>query len=281
MKPSEQKIYGKNACLAFAKLHPTKVIRAYCTEEQRGRLGVLLKYLASQKRAYHIVSDEDLNKISESEHHEGICLLIERIQPGTEEDLLAELIHQRKNPNQLLLCLDGISNPHNLGAISRTAAHFGIKNIFLCHIETDAQKALVSGAYHRTSEGGSVHVNLFCSTHGHKLLEKLKRDYGWKILATSSHGRTQFLNKTKFPPKCALVMGSEANGISSELLTLADERVCINGTGHVESLNVACATAILLNHYRLESGHQRDSLSPKGAMPTRAVRADGRKRNGS
>lgn len=277
MKPTEQKIYGKNACLAFAKCHPSKVIRAYCTDENRGRLGSLLKYLASQKRAYHIVSKDDLTKICESDHHEGMCLLIERPLLGSEDDLLGELTQHNRNENQLLLCLDGLTNPHNLGAIVRTAAHFGIKLIFICNVDPDSQKALHSGAYHRTSEGGSVHVTLFCSTGGVGFLEKLKTKHGWKILTTSSHGRTHSLNSTFFPKKFALVMGSESEGISLEIQKLADERISINGTGHVESLNVACATAILLNHFR----SQRDSLSPKVARPTRAVRAEGKKRIGS
>lgn len=281
MKSTEQKIYGRNACLSFAKSSPKTVIRAYCTEENRGRLGSLLKFLASQKRAYHIVSSDDLNKICESEHHEGVCLLVERMLPGDETQLLKDIQAEPKIGSNLLLCLDGITNPHNLGAITRTAAHFGIKKIFLCNIPVESQKSLVSGAFHRTAEGGAVHVELYCSAEGKSALEALKKQHGWNVFATSSYGRSQSLHKISFPQKLILVMGSESQGVSDSILQIADSKVCINGTGHVESLNVASATAILLNEYARQKENYRSAVSRPTAIPTRAVRAEGRNRKGS
>lgn len=281
MKASEQKIYGKNACLAFAKLSPEKVIRAYCTEESRGRLGQLLKFLASQKRAYHIVTTEDLSKVCESEHHEGICLLVERTTPRSDEQLLSDLKRSSSRTSRCVLCLDGIANPHNLGAIARTAAHFGVKQILLCGVSSEAQKVLLSAAFHRTAEGGAPHVDIYAAPDGSAVLSKLKRELGWKILVTSSHGQSKPLNRIKFPEKCVVVMGSEAHGVSAELIAVADERICIDGTGHVESLNVACATAIFLNEQKRQSESQREPVSRAGSIPTRAVRAAGKKRMGS
>jgi len=279
VKTNEQKIYGRNACLSFAKAHPDLVIRAYCTNTSRGPLGFLLKYLSEQKRAYHIVENSELNKISESEHHEGFCLLISRPTVGSQEELFEALKVEKKTGKELILCLDGISNPHNLGSIVRTAAHFGIKRIALINIAEESQRSLVSGAFHRTAEGGAVHVQVYLIHSADQFLKTLQNSFEYKIAVTSSHGRGVSLNSTQLPSKLALVMGSEAHGISEDVLRLASLRICIDGTGHVESLNVASATAILLNEFARQNQRARSSLL--SSKPTRAARPAGRKRSGS
>jgi TrmH RNA methyltransferase len=281
MKSSEQKIYGRNACLAFAKHFPQAVIRAYCTESNRGRLGALLKFLAEKKRAYHIVTEGDLHKICDSEHHEGICLLVERQAAGSEAELIAALQKTPQAAPHCVLCLDGISNPHNLGAIVRSAAHFGIKHILLSSIGEESRKALLSGAFHRTAEGGGVHVRVYVAEEPAALLKRLQKEMGWTIVATSSHAQSKELNNTQLPKRCVMVMGSESEGITPPLLALADIKLRIKGTGHVESLNVASATAIVLNEFSRQIENQRKSKFKSGDMPTRVARVEGRNRKGS
>lgn len=279
MKASEQKIYGRNACLAVSRFAPNSVIRAYCTESTRGTFGFLLKQLAAQKRAYHIVTSTDLNKLAESEHHEGVLLLIERPSLGGDEDLLKKISGIPKHKPTCILCLDGISNPHNLGSIVRTAAHFGIQQIVLTNIPNDQLKGLSSGAYHRTAEGGAMHVELAVSQNPTQLINTLTQQFGFTVAVTSSHAKSASLNKTKMPPRLVLVMGSESDGVSQDIMKLARCQICIDGTGHVESLNVASATAILLNEYNRQN--QRVTDSPTPTKPTLAGRTLGRKRRGS
>jgi len=281
MKSSEQKIYGRNACLAFAKRFPQAVIRAYCTETNRGRLGTLLKFMAEKKKAYHIVTDADLNKICESEHHEGLCLLVERQGLKSEDELSVAVKKIAKSASHCLLCLDGIANPHNLGAIARTSAHFGVEHIILCNVGEESRKALLSGAYHRTAEGGGVHVNLYLAEDAAGLLKRLRKEQGWTIVATSSHGQSEDLNATRLPKRCVLVMGSESEGISSPILESADFKLRIKGTGHVESLNVASATAIVLNEFSRQAAVPQRKKAESGDKPTRVARVEGRKRIGS
>lgn len=281
MKPSEQKIYGRNACLAFARKFPDSVIRAYCTESTQGSLSFLLKKLAQLRRAYHIVTATDLNKLSESEHHEGFLLLVERPALKSENEILTSLSQLPANKPECILCLDGISNPHNLGSIVRTSAHFGIKKIIL--FETDLQniKSLTSGSYHRTAEGGAVHVDLCVAENPKVFLETLSVKHGFTIAATSSHTKSSLLNRTVLPGRLALVMGSEALGVRPEIMGMASLKLAINGTGHVESLNVASATAILLNEYCRQEERQRVKPSRGSSKPTLVGRESGRKRMGS
>lgn len=275
MNSNEQKIYGMNACLAFAKTCPEQIVRAYCTEESKGRLGFLLKALAKSKKAYHIVTDIDLRKICESEHHEDVCLLVQRPQVFSEAQLIDDLKSVKSHTPTLVLCLDNIGNPHNLGAIARTAAHFGVKHIVLCHVEPDALKTLTSGAYHRTAEGGSVQIKLYASPTG-SVMTKLKKEFFWKVATTSSHAKSQTLNKTQFPKKTILVLGSESHGVSPELNALANFAICIHGSGRVESLNVASAAAIFMNEFSRQCETQRAPEDGVSKKPTRAVRTGGK-----
>ncbi|MEN9825806.1 MAG: hypothetical protein RI953_1551 [Pseudomonadota bacterium] len=279
MKTSEQKIYGFNACMAFAKAYPDQVIRAYCTPALQKKLGFLLKHLAQHKRAYHLVTESELAKLSGSEHHEGVLLLISRPALMSELDVFKQLGSGKLADSECLLCLDGVSNPHNLGSIARTAAHYGIQRIALFNLTNEQLKALVSGAYHRTAEGGAVHVQLCDIKEPLNFLERLKKDFSFTVAATSSHAKSSSLHNTTLPKRLALLMGSETDGVSQQLLEAAQLKVCINGTGHVESLNVASATAILLNEYsRQLQRRTEESLSTK---PTFVGRPEGRKRNGS
>jgi TrmH RNA methyltransferase len=279
MRSHEQKLYGKNACLAFARKYPEKVIRAYCSKKTQGEFGFLLKQLAQEKKAYHIVSNEDLEKLSESLHHEGVVLLVGKLSVQDEKSLWIELGKLPQTKAECLLCLDGLSNPHNLGSIVRTAAHFGVRRVVLFNVQEDGLKALMSAAYHRTAEGGAVHVDLYHCTQAASCIETLKEKFGFTPAATSSHSAAELLHSALLPKRLALIMGSEGDGVSQELLKKADLKICINGTGHVESLNVASATAILLNEYSRQI--QNRGASPVPSKPTLAVRAAGKKRIGS
>lgn len=280
MNPNEQKLYGWNACIAFLKAFPGKVVRAYCTEKTRGRLGAFLKQLAHQKKAYHIVTELELNKICDSEHHEGLCLLVERIETFTE----AQLLHDAQNWNQsrqLILCLDQVSNPNNLGAIARTAVHFGVTNLFLCNTPQSSLKSLLSGSFHRTAEGGAVHLKIYWSETGEETLRRLKEQFNWKVFSTTSHGKTTPLHHFSFPSKSVLILGSESNGVSASLARLADTCVGIQGSGLVESLNVANAVSIFLSEYYRQALTQRTLEPARRLRPTRVAGGLGRNRKGS
>ena len=280
MKSTEQKLYGWNACISYSRAFPDKIIRAYCTESTRGRLGTLLKQLASKKKAYHIVTEAELNKIADSEHHEGVCLLVERSEPLSEEQLISDT-QQMKQRKQLILCLDGVTNPNNLGAIARSAAHFGTTHLFLCNTAESSIKGLLSGSFHRTAEGAAVHLQIYWSESGDNTLLKLKQQFGWKLCSTTSHGKTVGLHEFSFPSRTVLIMGSESQGVSAPLSKLADTGLGIVGTGLVESLNVANAASILMSEFYRQSLTQRTFEPVRRLSPTRVAGGVGKNRRGS
>lgn len=236
----ERKIYGLNASLSFFQRFPDRVIRAWLSEEAaKIHFGPLMKYLAQEKRAYHLADDRELEKVTQSEHHEGVCLLVQDFPLFTVDSFVATLPPGKP---VCMLALDGVSNPHNLGAIMRVAAHYGVAAII-----SEQPQLLRSGAAVRTAEGGATWIKIIGTDNMGKSLQFLKK-CKFSVLATSSH-ESQSLYGAPLPERSVLVLGEEQNGVSRKLLQLADHRIAIAGTGWVESLNVSVATGIVLSEF--------------------------------
>lgn len=238
-KNLETKIYGRHACLKVFEKRPEDIIRAYVTREGVFEFKELMKYLADNKLAYHIVEKEELDSLTKATHHENICLLVKNKKLPELKDIL-EL-----NGRNLILCLEEVENPHNLGAIMRSAAHFGVSAILY-----EAKVPVAnSAAAVRTAEGGAETVPALRVTDWGHVFDLCKRN-GFESFATSSH-KGSSLFKTIFPKKAMLFMGAEREGLSSRLLKKMDQLISIPGTHEVESLNVSNATtAVLTEWYR-------------------------------
>lgn len=235
----ERKYYGVSACQELWQQRPDDVIRVYIIERRLAEFKDLLKWCATKKKAYHIVSVEELTKVSQTNHHEGICILAKRKEAlSFESDVLPELL--RTPPPSTLLFLDGVENPHNLGSIMRVAAHFEVSCIF----GGKGKLPALSGAAARVSAGAAEKVRLAESESPLATLRRLK-DEGFALLGTSSHNGTPLFQHT-FSPKSVLLIGAEGDGLAPEIERLANTMLTIPGTGAIESLNVATATAVML-----------------------------------
>ncbi len=230
--------YGLHAVLKIFENRKEDIERVYCLEEKMPQIKTLLKWCASQKKPYHIVEEKDLEKLTESTHHEGICCMA--LAPPS-PDVPSFLSQLEKRKNSLIVFLNEVDNPHNLGAILRTLAHFGVSHVIVDH------PIRLSPSCSRIAQGGSEYVQLVYAPEALPLLKKLKK-MGFTIYGTSSH-KGSSLDKAKFSPKSVLVMGSESHGISPHLEKVLDECITISGSGHVESLNVSNATALCCYEY--------------------------------
>ncbi len=227
---------GLHACLAVARRRPDQVRRVYLTKPRLREFSDLLKVCAKNHVAYHIVEPEDLERLTHSRHHEGVCLWVEERPTPSLKSALAQ-----PGPAALLY-LGGVSNPHNLGAIIRVSAHFGVHAILAC-----GENLNISPALARTAEGGYEEVSIIPVASGPHPLRQAK-SAGWTLVATSSHARSNLYTQP-LPPRCVLLLGSEADGLPPPAQKFADRVVQIPGTGLVESLNVSCATAVVLAEF--------------------------------
>lgn len=235
-RKDETRIHGVNACLAVFRKRPEDIVRVYIAPQRSAQFAELLRYCAAQRRAYHIVPEADITRASESEHHEGICLLI-RKRPLLE---LSDWLPTLPPTGPLrLLALDHVGNPHNLGAILRSAAHFGVTTVLL-----NRSAPIHAGATARTAEGGLEPLTLVAYDAADEAMKAL-RSAGLPQIATRGDASTS-IHAQPLPERAVVWFGEERHGLSATVLEQADLSLCIPGTGLVESLNVSVATAVFL-----------------------------------
>jgi TrmH RNA methyltransferase len=239
--PREQRLYGLNACLAVFARRPDALRKVYLAESRIPALKAVLAWCVKQRIGYRLVDAADLDKLTSSRHHEGVCF---DLLPSAPLALQALLDMQPRAPApSLLLWLDGVGNPHNLGALLRSAAHFGVGGVIV-----PAQAGLdVSGAAARVAEGAAEVVPLVQADSVTDALAAL-HERGYALAATVPRDGAP-LYATALPPRLVLVFGAEGEGMSDTMVAQADLRLTIPGSGAIESLNVAASVAVLLGEY--------------------------------
>lgn len=178
------------------------------------------------------ISLSELREISETVHSQGIVCVVKKRAFDRNEFL--------KNQPDLLLALDAINDPGNLGVIIRTANWFGVKGIFLSSHAVEATNPKVV----RASMGGFFHLPLFENCDLEKVLANLQKE-NYAIWVADAAGDVDY-RRAAFGKKNVLVLGSETAGAARPIKTLASGRLRIPKRGKAESLNVGTAAAILL-----------------------------------
>lgn len=163
---------------------------------------------------------------------------------------------KKEKRTSVLLALENVGNPHNLGAIMRVAAHFGVDGIAVSN-----PKALQSGAARRTAEGGAEFVQVVECESMKSLIAAAKKE-GYSVATTSSH-KGKSLYTTEFPNKCVLLFGEEGPGLSKEVLNSGDFSIQIPGTQNVESLNVSSSVSIILGEIWKQKNQRIDLESER------------------
>ena len=235
---SEETYHGLRACEALFARRPGEIVRVYLAAARKPRLARLLGWCAEHRRGFQIVEEENLRRISGSTHHEGVAILAKAIRRWSLDDLLREVESTRVTGP--ILYLDGVENPHNLGSILRTAAHFGVVAI----AGRSGELPPLSPAAVRVAEGAAEIVPVCDLAEPAAALKRLAAA-GFSVVAASSH-RGESPQAAPLGGRCVLVLGSEGKGVSPAIDRVATEHVKIPGTGTVESLNVSVAAGVLL-----------------------------------
>jgi TrmH RNA methyltransferase len=240
-KHAAERVYGLSAALAAFAQRPDRVLSIAHTKEARRDLAEMLREAAKRRIAYREVDAEALANMADSVHHEGVCLLV-RPAPELELPELAE----RVADEGLLIALDEVQNPHNLGAVLRTAAYFGARGMLV-----SADKKLTAAA-RRVAEGGAEHVPVVSVPELPAALKALA-DHDFAIIGADTRAKVK-LNALKWPKRSVLVLGHERDGLSKPVREACTTLVRIEGTEAVESLNVSVAAGVLLASYAQQHG---------------------------
>lgn len=235
---TEETYHGLRACEAIFARRPADIVRVYLTAARKPRCGELLRWCAEHRKGFQVVAEENLRRITGSTHHEGLAILARAIPRWSLADLLRESEAGRLTGP--IVYLDGVENPHNLGSILRTAAHFGAAAV----VGRQGELPALSPAAVRVAEGAAEIVPVCDLADPPAALRRLAAA-GTKVVAASSH-RGEAPARAPLGGPCVLVLGSEGRGVSPAIERTAGWHVRIPGSGAVESLNVSVACGVLL-----------------------------------
>ena len=230
-------VFGVRAVQALAKHRPDAILRVLYLEEVKMELGEVLKATAAHRKPYREVTREDLERLCNTAHHEGVAAVAIPFELKPISDTGVQLkSHQR------IIALDDVVNPHNVGAVARTAAWFGFDAMIL---KTEAKT--LNPAAIRVSQGGVFSLQCYKVRSLVPVLHHLNREEVG-VFGLTQNGRTALSSVSPAAQLC-LVFGNEGAGLSAETERACPEKVRIEGSGHVESLNISVAAGIAMAHF--------------------------------
>jgi len=232
------RVAGSAAVAALFQRSPDRVERLFFAADRRNEAAAFCQRLSRLRKPYRQVDADELARVAGTAMHGGIVALA-RPRPVLPFDPAAAAGWSTVAP--LLMVLDGISNPHNLGAIVRTAAFFGLDRLV---ISDHPLQAGPSDAAHRVAEGGLEFVQLYRASGLATALKRLKPAY--RIVGTAL-GRGRPLASLHADAPVAVVLGNEEAGLDNAVIAACDELVTLPGSGWVQSLNVSATAAILIH----------------------------------
>ena len=230
------RVCGLAAVTALFARDPRRVERLFFEDRVKGEVGPFCRTLARAHKPYRQADKAELARVAGTPLHGGVVAIA---TPRPLADFDRDAARIWANNGQPLLILDGIGNPHNLGALARSAAFFGLERMVLAD---RPDQALPSDASYRVAEGGLEHLNLHRAPLPAALFE-LRSAY--RVIGTAlGHGPVP--DRLERGPPVALVFGNEESGLDPATIAACDQVWSIPGSGRVQSLNVAAAAAILL-----------------------------------
>ncbi|MDB6127290.1 MAG: hypothetical protein JWM35_1186 [Verrucomicrobia bacterium] len=242
----ELRLCGLAAVKARFARDPSSIKRLFFDKETGQRVGIICKTLAREKKVYRQVEPEELEKIAGSVHHGGIVAVVYlpplRIPTG-------EGVRGWAKRGESLVILDRIGNAHNLGAVVRTAAFFGVPRIV---IPDDPAAARPNDAAYRVAEGGFEHLEVWRVGNLAAFVRELATA-GFDVVGAATRGGRLGSKRGEGPPPTlthakpvALVLGNEEQGLAPDVAVGCTRLVTIPGSGKIESLNVSVAAALLM-----------------------------------
>ncbi|WP_286221969.1 23S rRNA (guanosine(2251)-2'-O)-methyltransferase RlmB [Marinobacter apostichopi] len=231
-------VFGWHAFEAVLKREPERLQQVWIqTGRQDKRVKSVTDALDGLGVRWKVVHRRELDE-RVSGVHQGIVAAVSESREWTEDDLLAQLAGSDKPP--FLLVLDGVTDPHNLGACMRTADAVGVQAVI---VPKDKSASLTPVA-RKVACGAAETVPFVRVTNLARFLRTLKDQGVWLIGTAGEADATLFQADFKGP--VALVMGAEGKGMRRLTREHCDQLINIPMLGHVDSLNVSVATGVCL-----------------------------------
>lgn len=235
-------IMGIHSVEELLQAAPERFVKVYCVKPVLSRQK-LISELEKRKISITVMTKEALTKKVASDSHQGIIAEVEKVPFQNLADLLERSADKETS---FVLILDRIYDPHNLGAILRSAECFQVDAVIWSKNRGGDLTPVVT----KTSSGASELVPIVRVSNLADTVKKLQND-GYEVLSTEVSPKSDSLFNHKFSKKTVLIMGSEGEGVQPLLSKKSDKGIYIPMKGQIDSLNVAQATAVILSHWSL------------------------------
>ncbi len=226
------KIYGKNPAVEILN-SDREIFKAYVMEDTNGDI---IKLLKSKVNNVIFLNKHEFKKMFLG-NHQGIVLEVQDYRTYNLKEFLEDL-NLENNP--LLIMLDGITDPHNFGAIIRSAEAGGVSGIII----PKNRSVSVNGTVVKVSSGAIEHIKVIEVTNLRNAIEELKQKGFWAV-GTEINAEKSYTEIDVTTP-LLLVIGSEGKGISSLIKKTVDYNVKIDMAGKINSLNASVSAGILI-----------------------------------
>ncbi len=234
-------IIGQHAVIEALRNPQRKVLRLFLTEESKKNIHKKSpnKNLLNDIKVY-FKTKKELDKYSTKENlqHQGYVAEVEHLQ----KLILKEYIKEKDNIT--LICLDGVSDPRNIGSLIRSAASFDIDGIILKERNFPSESKLM----YKAASGAIEHMNIFEVSNINSTLKNLKEKNFW-VYGFDGNGKKDFTD-IEWKGNNILLFGSEGSGMHKHTSKYADFLVKIEINKKIESLNISNSAAIVFHHLR-------------------------------
>jgi len=234
---SQEIVYGRNAVAELLNANPDRISKIYFqfnTDEKR----ILELFIKAKQHQISIgkASNQKLGDLAKTNKHQGVVALISDVKMMELDDLLQD---EALKPFFFILP-DNLEDPHNLGAIIRTAECAGVTAILL-----PKDNAIpINSTVHKTSAGAVSHARLCRIGNVAQTIERLKKQGIW-VVGTDAKAKKNY-TEFDFTMNCCIVIGSEGKGMRDLVKKSCDELVSIPLLGKTSSLNASVSAAIVM-----------------------------------
>lgn len=240
---NELYVYGENSCKAIFNARPESIVKVFVTESLLDRFRDILAVLAQNKIGYDIVTSQRIEQLTQTAHHGGVAMIVKRRKAAS---VINYLQAENQAKSDVILSIDDIQNPHNLGGIARTAAFFNVNALMVRQPEAAENNAAI-----KVSEGGMESLDLIKADDLIADLMQLKKA-GYKIIALlpvkTQSIKSIALERAKFSKgKTVFVIFQQIN---ERVTDIADDVISLQGSHAMPALNISVLVGILLATWR-------------------------------
>ena len=229
-------IYGHHTVLAALNNPKRDVRRVLVTTRAAGKLSCQI-----ETRVLEFVTPKEIEQLTGANAvHQGIAAEVMHLNKRSLADI-STLVQDKEQA--LLVILDQVTDPRNVGAILRSAAAFKADAL----IQQERNSPPADQLMAKAASGGLEHIDLINVPNINRAIEKLKTNGFW-IIGLDSNA-TNFLNETELPKKCCLVLGAEDSGLRRLTLKACDKAVRIPISSNTDSLNISNAAAVAMYEF--------------------------------